>query len=528
MKLSQLLAALPHIIARSGEGDPDITQVTADSRQVIPGALFVARRGETVDGHDFIPQAIERGAAAVVREKEGKQGNGSASSFPSVSFITVPDSRLALAWLSAAWHGFPARRLVMIGVTGTDGKTTTATLIHSILRAAGLRAGLISTVGAVIGEKVLDTGFHVTTPEAPEVQRYLAQMVAAGFSHCVLEATSHGLHQQRVAACEFDVAVVTNITHEHLDYHKTFENYRAAKAMLFTGLSAAARKPGVEKAGVLNADDDSFDYLSRVFAEKRLTYSLRATADFVARRIRFAPDATHFDVAFSNLRSPISISTPLVGAFNVSNCLAALAATIGALGIAPEAAQRGIAELRGVPGRMERIDLGQPFTALVDFAHTPNALRRALETARGMLAEKSARVIAVFGSAGLRDIEKRRLMAETAAELADLTVLTAEDPRTESLTDILEMMAYGARSRGGVEGVTFFRVPDRGEALRFAVRLARPGDIVLACGKGHEQSMCFGETEYPWDDRIALRAALAELLGVPGPAMPKLPTSLSR
>lgn len=551
MRLSALLAALPEIRSRRqlaaqgdrSDADPEITRITADSREVIPGALFVARRGETVDGHAFIPQAVERGAVAIVRE-EGKEGDEPLPAppfFPSLSLVTVPDSRQALAWLAAAWHGFPARRLVMIGVTGTDGKTTTATLIHSILRAAGLRAGLISTVGAVIGEETLDTGFHVTTPEAPEVQRHLAQMVAAGFSHCVLEATSHGLHQQRVAACEFDVAVITNITHEHLDYHKTFENYRAAKAMLFTGLSTAARKPGVEKAGVLNADDASFEYLSRVFAEKRLTYSLRSTADLVARHIRFAPDATHFDAAFSNLQSSISISTPLVGAFNVSNCLAAVAATVGALGIAPEAAQRGIAQLRGIPGRMERIDLGQPFTALVDFAHTPNALRRALETARGILASSPAlprqgesgrrpgggsRVIAVFGSAGLRDIEKRRLMAETAAELADLTVLTAEDPRTESLADILEMMASGARSRGGVEGVTFFRVPDRGEALRFAVRLARPGDIVLACGKGHEQSMCFGETEYPWDDRTALRAALAELLGVPGPAMPRLPTSL--
>jgi UDP-N-acetylmuramoyl-L-alanyl-D-glutamate--2,6-diaminopimelate ligase len=224
-----------------------------------------------------------------------------------------------------------------------------------------------------------------------------------------------------------------------------------------------------------------------------------------------------------------------VGEYNLSNCLAAIGATVSALGVSPDAAQRGIAAVQGVPGRMERIDMGQPFTAIVDFAHTPNALKRTLETARKMLAAKSAmdslansavqRVIAVFGSAGLRDVEKRRLMAEVSAELADLTLLTAEDPRTESLDDILEMMAFGARNRGGVEGRTFFRVPDRGEALRLAVRLARPGDIVLACGKGHEQSMCFGEVEYPWDDRTALRAALAEWLGVPGPQMPRLPTS---
>jgi UDP-N-acetylmuramoyl-L-alanyl-D-glutamate--2,6-diaminopimelate ligase len=224
---------------------------------------------------------------------------------------------------------------------------------------------------------------------------------------------------------------------------------------------------------------------------------------------------------------------------------------VSALGIPPEAAQRGIAALKGVPGRMERIDLGQPFTALVDFAHTPNALRRALETAHRMIAggiftaeyaesaektkisahsalsavKNGGRIIAVFGSAGGRDVEKRRLMAEVSAELADLTLLTAEDPRTEPLDAILEMMAWGAKSKGGVEGQTFFRVPDRGEAIRLAVSLARPDDIVLACGKGHEQTMCFGTTEHPWDDRTAMRAALAELLGVPGPEMPRLPTT---
>jgi UDP-N-acetylmuramoyl-L-alanyl-D-glutamate--2,6-diaminopimelate ligase len=426
----------------------------------------------------------------------------------------------------------------MVGVTGTDGKTTTATLIHSILTAAGLRAGLISTVGAHIGDEALDTGFHVTTPDALAVQGYLARMVAAGLTHCVLEVTSHGLAQQRVAGCEFDVAVVTNITHEHLDYHKTFDAYRAAKAMLFESLASAAPKPGVEKIGVLNADDSSYPYLRGVVKTKSLSYSVRAGAGVVALNIRFSPEATHFDVSIASLQPPATrflVTTSLVGEYNLSNCLAAIGATVSALGVSPDAAQRGIAAVQGVPGRMERIDMGQPFTAIVDFAHTPNALKRTLETARKMLAAKSAmdslansavqRVIAVFGSAGLRDVEKRRLMAEVSAELADLTLLTAEDPRTESLDDILEMMAFGARNRGGVEGRTFFRVPDRGEALRLAVRLARPGDIVLACGKGHEQSMCFGEVEYPWDDRTALRAALAEWLGVPGPQMPRLPTS---
>jgi len=543
----------------SGADDPEIAYLTADSRQVKPGALFVAIRGENFDGHRFIPDAVAKGAVAVVIEgpltpppspdetsrRERGEGQGR-----EVREIIVPDSRLALAWLAAAWHGFPARRLVMIGVTGTDGKTTTASLIHSILTAAGLKAGLISTVNAVIGDEVLDTGFHVTTPEALEIQGYLARMAAAGLTHCVLEATSHGLAQHRVTACEFDVAVVTNITHEHLDFHKSYENYRAAKAMLFESLSSAASKPGVEKTGVLNLDDSSFDYLRPILKVRSLTYSIKAPADLRATSILHAPDGIHFQSLISNLQPPtsnlqFSITTPLIGDYNVSNCLAAIAVTVGALNLPPEAARQGLAALKGVPGRMERVDLGQPFTALVDFAHTPNALKRVLETVRKMTTAETQsaqsnptnlgglrvsavgkkKVIAVFGSAGGRDVEKRRLMAEVSAELADLTLLTAEDPRTEPLDAILEMMAWGARRKGGIEGQTFFRVPDRGEAIRLAVSLARPGDIVLACGKGHEQTMCFGTTEYPWDDRTAMRAALAELLGVPGPEVSKLPTN---
>ena len=530
MRLSQLLTALPSITAQLGGAGPNITNITADSRQVKPGSLFVAVRGDNFNGHHFIPDAIERGAVAIVAET-------TYSHTPTPPYLTVSDSRAALGWLAAAWHGFPSRQLTLIGVTGTDGKTTTASLIHSILLAAGLRAGLISTVSAVIGDETLDTGFHVTTPEALEIQAYLARMVAAGLTHCVLEVTSQGLAQHRVTGCDFDIAVVTNITHEHLDYHKSYEGYRAAKGRLFESLTTATRKPGVEKVGILNRDDSSFDYLRSVLNERCLTYSLRTAADVRATHIRHAPDGLHFQTSITNYQLPIT--TPLVGDYNISNCLAALTATVGALGLAPEAAQKGIADFKGVPGRMERIDLGQPFTAIVDFAHTPNALRRTLETARKMLltaenaesaenkisaVKPAGRVIAVFGSAGLRDVEKRRMMAEISAELADLTLLTAEDPRTESLDDILEMMAFGASSQGGVEGETFFRVPDRAEAIRLAVSLAQPGDIVFACGKGHEQSMCFGTVEYAWDDRVAMRAALAELLGVPGPEAPRLPT----
>jgi UDP-N-acetylmuramoyl-L-alanyl-D-glutamate--2,6-diaminopimelate ligase len=249
--------------------------------------------------------------------------------------------------------------------------------------------------------------------------------------------------------------------------------------------------------------------------------------------ISHSPSGIHFIAQSRDFRVPVS--SKLVGAFNISNCLAALTATVYGLQIKPEIAAQGIASLEGIPGRMERIDLGQNFTAIVDFAHTPNALRVSLEAARaltlnpvspgsGQGKRDRGKVIAVFGSAGLRDKAKRRMMAEVSAELADLTVLTAEDPRTESLDDILEEMAAGARARGGREGETFWRVPDRGDAIRFAIRLARPGDIVLSCGKGHEQSMCFGRREHLWDDRTAMRAALSELLGSDGPPMPYLPT----
>jgi UDP-N-acetylmuramoyl-L-alanyl-D-glutamate--2,6-diaminopimelate ligase len=521
MRLANLLANLPIATTLFGESDPDITHITADSRQAGPGAAFVAVRGETVDGHRFMADAAARGAAVVVGEAPP------AAPLPG-PFVQVADSKAALAWLSAAWHDFPARKLVMIGVTGTDGKTTTATLIYHILLAAGVWTGLISTVAAYIGDETLDTGFHVTTPDAPEVQSYLARMVAAGLTHCVLEVTSHGLAQQRVTGCEFDVAVVTNITHEHLDYHKTYENYRAAKGLLFESLTTAYQK-GVSKTAILNRDDSAVDYLQSLSRNRTLLYSLRGEADFVAFQRDYQPAGLNFRVTTpkQTALAQTPFTTTLVGDYNISNCLAAIAATVGGLGIDPMHAAQGIAALRGVPGRMERIDLGQRFTAIVDFAHTPNALKRALETGRQILrsAERPGRLITVFGAAGLRDVEKRRLMAETSAELADISILTAEDPRTESLDAILEMMAFGAKHKGGVEGATFFRVPDRGEAIRFALRLAQPGDMVLACGKGHEQSMCFGTTEYAWDDRTAMRAALAERLGVPGPAMPFLPTA---
>ncbi|MEJ2706254.1 MAG: UDP-N-acetylmuramoyl-L-alanyl-D-glutamate--2,6-diaminopimelate ligase [Anaerolineales bacterium] len=524
VKLSDLFGRIP-IQALGAVPQVSVNGIALDSRQVQPGNLFVALSGGTTDGHRFIPDAIRRGAVAVV----GTQALGDLP----VPYVQVPNGRQALALLSAAFYDFPGRKLTVIGVTGTDGKTTTTNLIHSILTTAGIQAGMISTVNAVIGGQLLDTGFHVTTPEAPDVQRYLARMVTAGLTHVVLEATSHGLDQRRVGGCEFDVAVVTNITHEHLDYHGSQEAYRAAKGRLFSMMASRLEKTFQAPHGaVLNLDDSSFAYLSALLDRiepaqpvQRISYGVDREAQVRAAGIQNRPEGLYFTALGTTAEgSPyrLPVSTRLVGSYNVSNCLAAIAATVNLLGLEPQSAQQGIANLAGIPGRMERIDMGQDFTAIVDFAHTPNALRRALGAAREIAGKR--RVLAVFGSAGLRDRQKRRLMAEVSAELADRTILTAEDPRSESLPTILEEMAAGAASRNAEEFTSFWRVPDRGRAIRMAVGMAQPGDVVIACGKGHEQSMCFGETEYLWDDRTAMRAALADLLGIPGPDMPYLPT----
>ena len=482
-----------------------------------------------------------------------------------VPYARVADGRAALAWLSAAWYGHPSRSMALVGITGTDGKTTTANLLFNILKAASRRVGLISTVNAVIGEQIYNTGLHTTTPDAPDVQRYLAQMRDAGTEIAVIETTSHGLAQHRVTGCAFDVAVVTNITHEHLDFHGSYEAYREAKALLFRSLSqapgadpkafdwltASAGQPHLPKTAVLNRDDSSFEYLARIPAERVITYgaeeplrgstgageqgsrgvegAFSATAlHLTAVDIRHTPSGTEFDVHFSPCprvpreASPCHLVTPLIGAFNVSNVLAAVGAAL-ALGIGSAAIAAGVRATTSIPGRMERIAAGQAFTAIVDFAHTPNALARALEAVRP-LARPGGRVIAVFGSAGLRDREKRRLMGEVASRLADVTVVTAEDPRTEDLSAIMAETATALAAAGRVEGADYFCIADRQRAILHAVRLADPGDVVVVCGKGHEQSMCFRTTEHPWRDQDALRWALEARDRIACPPPFELPT----
>jgi len=351
-------------------------------------------------------------------------------------------------------------------------------------------------------------------------------MVDSGLTHVVIEATSHGLDQNRVSACDFDIGVITNITHEHLDYHGDYEQYVEAKAGLLTGLVETSNKlQGNYRIAVLNHDDKSYELLIEMLRKKKyksidiVSYGTNQNSEITGRNIHNIKSGLEFVLEFEG--KAYEINTSLIGEYNAYNILAAVSATVRGLGLEMNCVTKGIADLSGVPGRMESIDLGQDFSAIIDFAHTPNALKVALETSRN---RTDKRVIVVFGSAGLRDRKKRRMMAATSIGLADISILTAEDPRTESLDEILSEMGDEARKHGGIGNSTFYCISDRGEAIRRAVELAEEDDLVIVCGKGHEQSMCFGNIEYPWDDRIALRAALSSFLKIPGPEMPYLPT----
>jgi len=523
MKLSEILQPLAElklmVYPPRRMVDLEVQGIVSDSRQVQPGSIFVAIAGLTFDGHDYIFQAVQDGAVAVVGER--------ADIAISVPYIQVVNSRKALATLSAAWYGFPARKMTIIGVTGTDGKTTTCNFIYQILKTAGYSVGMISTVSAVIGNETIDTGFHVTTPDAPQIQDLLARMAARApnpITHVVLETTSHGLAQSRVSACEYDIGVFTNITHEHLDFHGTYENYRAAKAQLIEELEKTVQKDqGNIRLAVLNRDDASYEYLretvKRYPSVKVIAYGKSLEAEVRAEKIEIIDQKPQFIIEKNGHRTFVQLN--LIGEYNISNALAAWCATVEGLGINADVAAEGLRQVSSIPGRMERVELGQSYLAIVDFAHTPNALRSALISARRLA---NGRLIAVFGSAGLRDREKRWQMAEIGVKLADICIFTAEDPRTESVEAILLAMKGGADAAGGVEGKNYFCIADRRAAIRMAVHLARAGDVLLVLGKGHEQSMSFGEIEYAWDDRVALKSAIADQLGIPGPSMPFLPS----
>jgi UDP-N-acetylmuramoyl-L-alanyl-D-glutamate--2,6-diaminopimelate ligase len=396
---------------------------------------------------------------------------------------------------------------------------------------AGGAVGVITTVAARIRGAASDTGLHVTTPDAPEVQHYLAQMLAAGCQYAVIESTSHGLDQERVAAVDFDIAAVTNITHEHLDIHGTREAYVQAKAKLFRALYARKSKAESPCCAVLNGDDEgSYAALCAVLDEEtarhgfgvpRRVYGLRqnlaearaalnaGTLDVVATAVRYTPRETRFTLLWWG--GDFEIVTPLIGDFNVYNI--SCAATVAlALELSPTVISQGVAEMKGVSGRMERIEEGQEFLAIIDFAHSPASLERALKTLRPLVGlsptGKPGRLIALFGCAGLRDKTKRGLMGEISGRLADFTIVTAEDPRTEDLDLINQAIVEGIRRSGA--GRYYAVAPDRTQAIQLAVDIAQSGDVVASFGKGHERSMCFGVTEYPWSDQDAMRNALLQ------------------
>lgn len=506
--LATLIADLAPLATR-GDLSALVSGISLYADQTQPGDVFMTVRGTARDGHAFIPQAVARGAAAVIGEAAPDELLARGWLPDDVAYVQVADGRSAQAPLAAAFYDYPGRRLTVIGVTGTDGKTTTSLLTYGVLKAAGLKVGAVTTVSAMVGDVELDTGFHTTTPDAPDVQRYLARMVEADMDIVVLETTSHGLAQRRVDAIDFDVAVVTNVTHEHLDFHGSLAAYQQAKATLFRKLAEGTSRPGLAKTAVLNADDASFAYLSPIWAARRIVYSVPtdgvpagAPPDVFATNVRATPGGLRFMAHTPN--ASFEVASPLLGIYNVHNILAALSVGV-AFDVPPAAMQAGVAAVRGVLGRMDPVDEGQDFLAVVDFAHTPNALEQALRAGHAMA---DGRVIVVFGSAGLRDRAKRRMMGEVAGRLADVVIVTAEDPRTEDLDGIIAESVAAAAAQGKREGVDLFRVPDRGAAIYAATQLARRGDIVLACGKGHEQSMCFGAVEYPWSDHAALRSAL--------------------
>ncbi|HEX7197726.1 MAG TPA: UDP-N-acetylmuramoyl-L-alanyl-D-glutamate--2,6-diaminopimelate ligase, partial [Candidatus Limnocylindria bacterium] len=408
--------------------------------------------------------------------------------------IVVDRTRRALADAAFEWFGRPSDHLLrVIGVTGTDGKSTVTVLTAAMLWDLGWHPGQVGTVFVGIGSDLRPNLDRSTTPEALELQELLAQMVAARNDSVVMEATSHGLALERTRNCRFDIGVVTTVTSEHLEFHGTVENYRAAKARL------------VEEApiAILNADDGSFAYFRERARDRVITYGIDVAADLRAGRLEADATGTRFHLESPRWHGPVRV--PLAGRFNVSNALATLAVA-EAMELDLEQAAASIATAAGVPGRMERVDAGQPFTVIVDYAHTEDSLRKVLEILRPVT---RGRLLVVFGSAGERDPTKRAPMGQVAAQLADVVIVTDEDPRLEDRRAINEQIADGARGAGASDGERLWVIDDRAEAIGQAVAIAREGDVILLCGKGHEQSIFYGTEKRPWDDRAAAREALA-------------------
>jgi UDP-N-acetylmuramoyl-L-alanyl-D-glutamate--2,6-diaminopimelate ligase len=473
-------------------GDPNVSSVEYDSRRVKPGCAFLAMRGETSDGNRFIDAAIRAGAVAVVTDSPAEKPR------EGVAWAVVSHGRRALARVSANFYKHPAERIAITGITGTNGKSTTAFLVESILTAAKRKSALIGTIEYHVAGRVLPAPH--TTPEALELERILSEALGQGATDAVMEVSSHALAQERVYGVPFDVAVFTNLTRDHLDYHKTMDEYFAAKRVLFEGCGTDA-----PRAVVTNLDDEHGAKLAE-FSRKRssvvLTYGWEC-GDFHAVNTDISPRGSRFDMATPQER--IAVFSPLIGRVNVYNILAAAAAGY-ARGCDAEAIAAGIDSLTHVPGRFERVDCGQPFTVVVDYAHTDDALRNLTALAREFVSRggSKGRVLTVFGCGGDRDRAKRPLMGEAAGRGSDFVVLTSDNPRSEDPLTIINDALVGLQKTG----VKYSVEPDRRKAIGLAIGEAGPGDIVLLAGKGHEKVQVTREGSQPFDDVEVARAAL--------------------
>jgi UDP-N-acetylmuramoyl-L-alanyl-D-glutamate--2,6-diaminopimelate ligase len=468
--------------------DVAIRQVTCDSRKVNPGALFVAIHGAATDGNLYVREAITRGAVAVLSEELAPGG------LPrNVMWVQVGEPRKALAITSANFFGQPGRALKLVGVTGTNGKTTTTSLIDSIIHASGAQTGLFGTIGyrTPLGEYPAPN----TTPETGELQGFFAEIREARGAYAVLEASSHALVLDRLWGCHFAVAVFTNLTRDHIDFHKTFDQYFAAKRRLFEGTGADA--PDV---AVVNTDDEWGRKLLGL-GKNTLTYGLQNGAELTAKKFQLSFSGLNFTAQTPN--GKIQVESPLVGRINVYNILAAIGAGLG-LGLSNEAIEAGIRTLQAVAGRFERIDLGQPFLVVVDYAHTDDALENLIRTAREL--NTKGRIITLFGCGGSRDRTKRPIMGETSGRLSDLTILTSDNPRQEDPLKIISDLIVGMQRSGG----KYLIEPDRAKAIALALDEARAGDIVLFAGKGHEDYQIFADHTIHFDDREQARKALRD------------------
>ena len=500
--MSELASTVPSA-ALDGNSAVRISSIAFDSRKVTPDCLFVALRGGYADGHDYLQEALSAGAVAAVVEPETP--SEALEGFRSV--IKVLNTRAALAPLSAAFYGDPSRELSVIGVTGTDGKTSTSWYIRSMLEQLGCSTGLISTVSVHIPGKPVRSSSRQTTPESLDVQRTLREMVDAGARYAVLETTSHALETHRVDCCRFDIATVTNVTREHLDFHGSVANYRRAKGRLLERV-AESRDQGGRGIVILNADDEGCQEIAGMAGSSTVVWYSRSgkhQAELHAIDITTSSSSSSFTLLLDNCR--LEVRLPLPGSWNVSNCLAAVGA-LHALGFDSERIARTIAHIQPVPGRMVNIDAAQPFAVIVDYAHTPESIRSVLIEARKLATGK---VLVAFGSAGERDVEKRSLQGAIAAEMADYAIFTSEDPRFENPDEIIAEIARGASEQGAVRGVDFDCIEDREQAIHSLLSQARAGDVVILAGKGHEQSMIYGVEQRPWDEATAALRSLQKL-----------------